>query len=112
MNNSFGISDKSYLYLQQAFAKYSEIDKVTLFGSRAKGNYKNGSDIDLAVSGKKLTAKLILDIKGYINEELPIPYHVDIVDYNTLNHVELKEHINRVGKVFFTREPRAADKSL
>lgn len=103
MNNSFGITDKSWLYLQETFLKYPEIYKVILFGSRAKGNYKKGSDIDLAVSGKNLNERLILDIKAFINEELPIPYHVDIVDYSTLNHAELKEHIDRAGKLFFKK---------
>ena len=104
MSNAFGISDQSYKLLLDAFKRYSEVEEVVLFGSRAKGNYKKGSDIDLAIKGKNLTSSLALDIKGYINEELAVPYMVDIVDYNSLTHADLKEHIDRVGVVFYSQQ--------
>ncbi len=102
MNNPFGISEKSHKLLIETFAKYRQIKEVLIFGSRAKGNYKPGSDIDLTIKGEQCSEQLALDIKGYINEELPIPYHVDIVDYASLQQPELKEHIDRVGMVFYT----------
>ncbi len=98
--NPFGISDKSYKLLIDTFSKYPQIEEILIFGSRAKGNYKNGSDIDLALKGSECTPDLVLNLTGYINEELPIPYHVDIVDYNTIGNIDLKEHIDRVGKSF------------
>jgi predicted nucleotidyltransferase len=104
MSNDFGISDLSYTLLLEAFKRYGQVEEVILFGSRAKGNYKKGSDIDLAIKGKNCTASLALDIKGYINEELAIPYMVDVVDYNSLTHTELKEHIDRMGIVFYSRQ--------
>ena len=100
MNNPFGVSDKSYKLLLETFNKYPQIENVIIFGSRAKGNYKRGSDIDLAIKGKNCSAELALDLNAYINEELPTPYMVDIVDYNSLGHKDLKEHIDRVGKPF------------
>jgi len=103
MSNPFGISDKSNKILLETFSKYQEIDEVIIFGSRAKGNYKKGSDIDIAIKGQKSSAKLAMDIKGILNEEAPIPYYVDVVDYNSLNQPELKEHIDRVGKVFYKK---------
>lgn len=99
--NRFGISEKSFALLLETFAKYPQVEEVIIFGSRAKGNYKKGSDIDLAIKGEKCSASLALTLQSYINEELPIPYMVDIVDYNSLNHQELKEHIDRVGIVFY-----------
>ena len=101
MSNPFGISDHSYTLLIETLAKWPEIEEVILFGSRAKGNYKKGSDIDLAIKGEQCSASLALDLKAYINEELPIPYMVDIVDYNSLQHQNLREHIDRVGVRFF-----------
>lgn len=100
--NPFGISQKSYLLILPVFTKYAEIDEVILFGSRAKGNYRNTSDIDLAIKGEGCTDMLALEIEAYINEELPVPYYVDVINYNGVHNQDLKEHINRVGKTFYT----------
>lgn len=101
--NSFGISEKSFHLLLETFAKFPEVEEVMLFGSRAKGNYKIGSDIDLAIRGDKCSASLALTLQSYMNEELPIPYMVDVLDYRSLHHLELKEHIDRVGVEFYVR---------
>ena len=101
--NKFGISEKSFNHLMETFKKYPEVEEVIIFGSRAKGNYKRGSDIDLAIKGEKCNASLALDLSAYINQELPIPYMVDVLDYNSLQHQELKEHIDRVGAIFYKK---------
>lgn len=101
---TFGISDKSYRLIIDVLKRFDEVDSAVIFGSRAKGNYRNGSDIDLALKGDRLTSKIILDISGILNEQLPIPYHVDVVNYNSINVPELKEHIDRVGKEFYRKE--------
>lgn len=103
MTNGFGISEKSYDLLLKVFAGYTQIEQVIIFGSRAKGNYKQGSDIDLAIKGKDCNEKLALEMKGRLNEGLPIPYHVDVVDYESVVQKELKEHIDRVGKIFYEK---------
>lgn len=103
MNNRFGISDKSYIYLIDYFKKNTAVEEVIIFGSRAKGNYRKGSDIDLAIKGYKSSTGLAFNIESYINEELPVPYNVDVVDYNSLQHRELKEHIDRAGTLFYKR---------
>lgn len=95
--NRFGISEKSYQLLQDTFSKFPEVEEVIIFGSRAKGNYKKGSDIDLAIKGAKCTASLAWRLQSYINEHLPIPYNVDVINYNSLDHRELKRHIDGVG---------------
>lgn len=99
--NDYGINEKSMELLLDTFSKYPQIEEVILFGSRAKGNYKRGSDIDIAIKGKQCSADLALKLQSYINEELLIPYMVDIVDYQSLNHVELKNYIDRVGKSIY-----------
>jgi predicted nucleotidyltransferase len=98
--NRFGISEKSYNLLLETFARYPQVEEVIIFG-RAKGNYKKGSDIDLAIKGEKCSANLAMTLQAYINEELPIPYMVDVLDYHSLNHQDLKEHIDRVGVRFY-----------
>jgi len=90
MNNkekTFGISTKSYALLKDALVK-SEVDKAIIFGSRAMGNEKVGSDIDLAVCGNKLTVELLNKLKMQINEHCNIPYFVDIVDYKTISNLQ------------------------
>lgn len=102
--NTYGISEKSYFLLLNTFSKYPEIEEVILFGSRAKGNYKKGSDIDLAIKGEYCNKQIAMNINGFVNEELSTPYHVDIISYNELDNDNLKEHVNRVGKIFYKKK--------
>ncbi|MCD6346314.1 MAG: nucleotidyltransferase domain-containing protein, partial [Bacteroidales bacterium] len=60
-----------------------------------------GSDIDLALVGNDLSPKIALEIAAILNEKLPIPYHVDVLHYDSITNPELKNHIDRVGKSFF-----------
>ncbi len=100
---NFGITDKSYQLLIDTFSKQTEVEQVIIFGSRAKGNYKGGSDIDLAIKGNNITPKLAMDISAFLNEDLPIPYKIDVIDYASLEHAALKEHIDRAGIEFYKR---------
>ena len=74
--NQFGISEKSFHLLNQALIRFPQIEETVIFGSRAKGNYKTGSDIDIAIKGKNCSPKIAWDLNAYLNEELPIPYFV------------------------------------
>ena len=99
--NPYGISEKSFGLIREAFQRYPEVEEVLIFGSRAKGTARPGSDIDLAISGKKCSERTALDIAGYLNEEVPFPYFVDVVYYDGLKHPDLKAHIDRVGMPLF-----------
>lgn len=101
--NPYGISERTFRLLLKTFEQFPEINEVLIFGSRAKGNYRNGSDIDLAVKGKKTSPALIFKLKCLFNERLPIPYNVDVVGYEYLEHQPLKDHIIRRGKPIFTK---------
>ena len=95
----FGLPEETEQLIKSYFSNISEISKVVIYGSRAKGDYEKGSDIDLAffsTSKNDLSGRLKTDL-----EELPTPYFFDVTDYNRLKHKELKEHIDRVGKVFY-----------
>lgn len=98
---NFGLSEKTIEILKQYFAKIPQITMVKIYGSRAIGNFRNGSDVDLAIFGnidKHLIKKISYEI-----DELKTPYMFDITDYKTIQNEDLKEHIDRVGKVFFER---------
>ncbi len=90
--------------LQDVFQQEPEIERVIIFGSRVLGNYRQGSDIDLALQGN-ISRKVLNNTSIQINQELPIPYKVDLLDYNLIEHLPLKEHIDRHGKIFYQKEP-------
>jgi len=103
MENKYGISEKSYGLILEALQNIPELDKAVIFGSRAMGNYKSGSDIDIAVYGKELTFSLVTQLHGKLNERLPIPYYIDIVHVDILKNQELLAHICQEGKVLFKK---------
>lgn len=97
MNNPYGISDKSYNLLLETIASFTGIEKAVIFGSRAMGNYKKGSDIDIAIFGKHINFDIISRLQTILNQQLPIPYHVDVVHFDTIENKELQDHITTVG---------------
>ena len=99
----FGLSDHALSLIHEVLSKFPEADKVVIFGSRAMGNYKKGSDIDLAVFGNNLEPERIIKLNVLLNQKLPIPYYFDVLDYDKIDDASLKEHINNEGKVFYTK---------
>lgn len=99
----FGIPPQSMGLIINTLMEIEEIEKASIFGSRGIGNYKNGSDVDIALFGPSITAEIVNGISIRLNEMLPIPYYFDIVHYESLNHEGLKEHIDNYGIVFFER---------
>lgn len=84
------------------FAGYPQIQQVILYGSRAKGTQRNGSDIDLAIQGEELTLPQLLKIENEL-DDLLLPYHVDLTLLHQIDNPKLAEHIRRVGKVFYAK---------
>jgi len=103
MDKLFGITEKTHKILIEVFKDFSEVEQVVIFGSRAKGNYKQGSDIDLALKGKNVTPETALNVSVVINERKPVPYFVDVISYSHITNPELKEHIDRVGLVLYSK---------
>lgn len=99
-----GLQERDLRTIHAIFAKYPDIRRVALFGSRAKGNYTPGSDIDLAVMNDGVTTDLIARLHGEF-EESSLPYFVDLVNYPTLTHHALKDHIDRVGVELYHKAP-------
>lgn len=96
----FGLKANTISKINSVFAKYPQIEKVLIYGSRAKGNYRAGSDIDLTIVGK-LTLTDLLKIENEIDDLLLI-YKFDLSLMHQIENPNLVEHINRVGKVFYT----------
>jgi predicted nucleotidyltransferase len=90
--------------MEKIFHKYENIEQVVLYGSRAKGNYRNGSDIDIALrTDDTFTHTHLLRVAGDFNDS-DIPYLVDISQYDKIDNQDLKEHIDRVGKVIYRKK--------
>lgn len=99
----FGLPEATIDTIRGILAGVPAVEKAVIYGSRAKGNYRPGSDIDLTLFG----AGLDLDVLGKIAarcDEAPIPYRVDLSLFDQIDHVGLREHIERVGHLFYTRE--------
>ena len=84
------------------FSKYIKVEKVVLYGSRAKGNYKNGSDIDLTLIGKNINIQDLNEIHLEL-DELYLPYSFDISIFEKLENIDLVEHINRIGITIYEK---------
>ncbi|MCF2445165.1 nucleotidyltransferase domain-containing protein [Dyadobacter sp. CY345] len=97
----FGLSESDILAINQVLASYPGIGEAYIFGSRAKGNYKNGSDVDIAIKGENVSFNLIMDISDYLNEETMMPYYFDVLNYHSINNKELSEHIDRAGVLIY-----------
>lgn len=102
---SHGLSSSTVDKINGVLAQFPEVDKAVLYGSRAKGNYQPGSDIDLSLHGATLTPRMLADIADAL-DELMLPYSIDLSIFEQLNHAELREHIERVGIVLYQRAPR------
>ncbi|GAB1475528.1 nucleotidyltransferase domain-containing protein [Bacillota bacterium] len=89
--------------ITRALKKYEEVEEAILFGSRAMGNYKAGSDVDLALIGDKVDRKVVRRLSDDLNEEYPLPYFFDVISYNEISNEGLKEHIDNVGEVVYRR---------
>ncbi|MDN5323646.1 MAG: uncharacterized protein PWQ67_2100 [Clostridia bacterium] len=98
---NFGLSESDLDYIIKAIRKFPEIEKAVIFGSRAKGNYKPGSDVDIAIYGENITMNTLSALHAMLEDYGPLPYYFDVVDYTHLGHKDLKEHIDRVGKTIF-----------
>ena len=96
----FGLSDTVIQELHNVFRRYANIEKVLIFGSRSKGTYHVGSDIDLAIIGKDIDYAQLLNVQCDI-EDLELLYSIDLLDYQKKKGTPIGDHIDRVGQVFY-----------
>jgi predicted nucleotidyltransferase len=93
---TFGLSKTTIEKLLDVFKQFEGIHQVVLFGSRAMGNFKEGSDIDLALIGDGISFDSLRKLELKI-DDLMLPYEVDLVIYNQIKETKLKEHIDQLG---------------
>jgi predicted nucleotidyltransferase len=96
----YGLKNQTIAQINAIFACHPEIEQVMLYGSRAKGNYRDSSDIDLALKGYKLNSRII-DRINFELDGLFLPYCFDISLFSRINNAHLIDHINQVGVIFY-----------
>lgn len=98
----YGLLERDLKCILQAIRNYPEIQEVIIFGSRAMGNFKTGSDVDLALKGK-VDRKTINRLSDDLNEEQPLPHFFRVISYEDISNRELKDHIDTVGKRIYQK---------
>lgn len=99
----FGLKETTIEKICDVLANYQEVEKAVIYGSRAKGNFKNGSDIDLTLHGNKdLTLNILYKILREL-DDLLLPYTIDLSIFQDLHDLDFIDHIQRVGVVFYEK---------
>lgn len=98
----FGLEESVIAEICGVFRRHENIEKVVIFGSRAKGCFREGSDIDLALFGENLTYAQLLTLGAQL-DDLGLFYKIDLVIYAQHAGTPLAEHIDRAGETFFAR---------
>lgn len=107
MNGTHGLSDATVGLISGVFERFPEIHAVNLFGSRAKGTHKPGSDIDLSLVGESLDWQLVGRIHDAL-DDLLLPYRFSLVVLDSDTDPDIAAHIRRVGFRLFERVSESA----
>lgn len=99
----YGLSDKEFDEMTAIFSKCKNLEKVILYGSRAKGNYKKFSDVDITLEGVNLTLADLFQIQDLLYES-DLPYMYDVSIFSKITNPDLIDHIKRRGIVIWERE--------
>lgn len=99
----YGLKDIELEKLGEVFAANERIERVVLYGSRAKGNYKPFSDVDITLEGAELTHTDLNRISLAI-DDLLLPYQFDISIFHTLKNEALIDHIRRMGITIYEKK--------
>jgi type I restriction enzyme S subunit len=98
----YGLKEHAITAIQDVFAKYPHVENAILYGSRAKGNYRPNSDIDLTLKGKSLDLSTLFKIETDL-DDLLLPHKIDLSIFHKIENKDLIDHINRMGIVFYEK---------
>lgn len=98
----YGLSEETIEKISGVLTRHPSVEKAVLYGSRAKGTFKPGSDIDLSLYGGTITSNELGEIDSEL-DDLLLPYTFDLLIFDTLKQINLRAHIERVGKIFYER---------
>jgi uncharacterized protein len=95
-----GLREEDVKEMQQIFRRFPLVKKVLLFGSRAMGNFKRGSDVDITLKGN-IDHSTLSEIRNALGEESKMPYFFDVLVYNEIEKEELRKHIDTYGVMLY-----------
>ncbi|MCY3551582.1 MAG: nucleotidyltransferase domain-containing protein [Candidatus Poribacteria bacterium] len=99
----YGLSDQTLQKIRDVFVRYPQVEEAVLYGSRARGDYKNGSDIDLTLRGStELTHTILSRIANDLDDQL-LPYTIDLSIFKNIRNPEMIEQIKRVGVALYKK---------
>lgn len=100
-NYMYGLRDSIVEQIREFGTRY-RLEKIVLFGSRARGDYRERSDIDLAVYGalKSQESRIYFEIDDYV--ETLLKFDIIFIDEHTSQ--ELKDNIQQDGVVIYEKE--------
>ena len=98
----YGLKENIIKQIRNVFENFPQVEEVLIYGSRAKGNNKRSSDIDLTLKGDYIDNKILNEISLKL-DELYLPQIFDISNFRKVDNKDLIDHINRVGKVFYKK---------
>ncbi len=100
----FGLKEEDVKFIINAVTKFNCIDAVGIYGSRAKGNYKKTSDIDIMIYGEDIEPYIIEELYDILEENSPYPYYVDIKCFQSLNDGLFKNEVENNVEIIYMRE--------
>lgn len=98
----YGLSEIDLEQIVSVFSDFPVVDKAILYGSRAKGSYRDGSDIDITLVGNNLDLTTLLRPETLL-DDLLLPYTIDLSIFHKIENLDLIHHINRVGIIIYER---------
>jgi len=104
---NFGLRQQDLDEIIHILQKFPVAEEAVIFGSRAKGTFKKGSDIDIAVKGKRINHAVVAALSFLLNEESATPYFFDIIHFDAISEKELLEHVERVGQSIYLHKVKA-----
>lgn len=96
-----GIDNRNMELIINSLKQFPEIESAVVFGSRAKGNFRDSSDVDIALKGNGINQLTYTKLSGILNDELPLPWYFDVIPFDGIENKNLKDHIRGVGIEFY-----------
>ena len=104
MDDNFGLSSRVRSEIESILSSCPSITGVDIFGSRAMGNYKSGSDIDLVLYGSNLDENILFSLYIKLESSPLIPHHVDLVAWDLIENKDLRQHIEQFGRPYYNKK--------
>jgi len=108
MNSKHGLTTATVEKIVGVLALFPAVEEAVLFGSRAKGSHKPGSDIDLSLVGESLDWRTVGRIYDALDDQM-LPYRFSLILFDRNTDPDVAAHITRVGVPLYQREPVAGE---